>query len=505
MKGIVSQSTPHAKHEVTDSTQSSHHLPLLYRQDVRKPLPLILSALLLILLSLIGAFSVIHWLSGDEFHSLLERKCSEALHAKASFGALQWGWFSLSSPHLHAEGIDSSSLRQLDAEGLHGKLYPFDLLHGKWHVEEISLENASIQIDSSRPRNNLQNLTSATAATSSLSGWIPTRVVIEVVHAANANLAITLPSGKSLAILGTHLDAYPEGNEIRIEGNGGVLRNPYLPDLNVGAVYCRLKPSLIELTGADLSFPKGGILHLEGNFPDADESSLDGRWEKVPVATLLPFLSQQLVGSLEGSGTVSWNPEGVRSVAGNVKAKDVTLSHLPLLDQAAQFTGMDLLRHLPVQQAQGTFSVKDGITEWHDVVLESEGLLKLVGEGTVSPEGNILGTFRLGIAGNIASRIPGAPQIFNIDVHDGYLWTPLKIGGTLTHPTEDLTTRLAAAVIGGAANSLLQGVQQILAAPANQGEPPAADTNSQAHPASSPVNSSDPAKAALDILGGILK
>jgi hypothetical protein len=32
---------------------------------------------------------------------------------------------------------------------------------------------------------------------------------------------------------------------------------------------------------------------------------------------------------------------------------------------------------------------------------------------------------------------------------DGFCWTPLELGGTTTHPTENLTARLAASIAGG--------------------------------------------------------
>jgi hypothetical protein len=449
---------------------------------------------------------LVRWLSGEEFHALVEQKSSDALHATASLGPLRWGWFELSSPHLDAEGSESGALRQLQADGLRGRLDPASLLGGQLRIEEISLESARLQIDAARPRSLELNPAEVHVKTAApLPAWLPSHLVIDVIRVKKADVSIQLPSGSSLEILGTHLEAYPEGGATRIEGRGGVVQSPYLPDLDLDTVHCRIEPGLVDLTGADLSFPGGGTLHLDGNFPVVEESTLNGRWENVPLATLIPLLSQQLVGTVEGSGAVSWNPDGVRSLEGTMKAHDVTLSNIPLLEQAAQFTGMDLLRHIPVQQAQATFLAKEGSTEWHDVVLESKGLIKLVGDGKISKEGDIAGSFKLGVSPDIAGRIPGAAQIFSVEVQDGYRWTPFQVGGTLAHPTEDLTSRVTSAVIGGAASALLQGMQQAVGSPAPQG---GGGVSGTAPASTSPTGTNtpaNPAKAALDILGGFLK
>ena len=486
---------------------------MLYRGRVRKPLPWILSALFLAALFLIGAGAVNHWLEGAGFHDLLEQKSSDALHAKTSLGPLRWGWFELSSPHLEAEGLDFTSLRHLEADGVHGKLSFSDLLHGKWHVEEISLENASLHIDATRPKNNREKPLVKTA--SALPSWIPTLFVIDVIRAAKADVYLTLPGDKSLELLGTHLEAYPEGEETRIEGSGGVLQNPFLPDLNIETVRCRIKPSLVDLTAADLRFPQGGSLHLEGEFPDVEESTLEGRWEKVPVAALWPLLSQKITGTLEGKASIRWNPAGARSIDGTIKAHDVTLVGIPMLNEISRLTQMEAFQHLFLQQAQATFSVKGGGTTWSNIVLESQGLIKLVGGAVTQPDGTVSGDFQLGLSSPIVTVIPGAADVFSKDQHDGYFWTSLHVGGTLSHPTEDLTPRITAAVLRNAALLIQQGVKQGLQILGldRKSLPPVVGTNNPAGN-TSPVPGSNPDPAQdikqgagnlIDTLGGFLK
>lgn len=477
---------------------SFNPLMVVYDVSVRKPLLWLLSILIIFILLALAAGVVLNrWLSGEGFHTLLEQKSSEALHAKTSFGELHWGWLEISSPRFNADGQGGTSLRKMEAGGLHGRLDPTGLLQGLWRVQEISLEHASIHIDSARHPKDASLSVHQQIATPppSLPSWIPTLLEIDLIRSQKTDVLIELPSGMAIDIQGTHLEARPEGHETRFEARGGTLKSPFLPDLRLNSLRCRIKSDLVDLTGAELGFPLGGILQLEGNFPDAKESFLTGHWEKVPIATLLPSYSKQLLGTVDGNATVSWDLAGVHTVAGNLRAHDVTLSEIPMLDAAARFTGMEQFRHLPVQKVEASFSTKNGITQWNDVVLESRGMMKLIGSGSIAPD-SVSGSLWLGLPSSIVAHLPGAVQVFSGNGNDGFLWTPLSVGGTLTHPSEDLTQRLTAAALGNVANTVLQGVQQLV-------KPFSGATN--ALPTNAIPAASDAAKGAMDILGGFLK
>ena len=484
---------------------------------MRKSLPWLLSIfLILIVLMLIGSSMLNRWLAGEGFHTLLEQKSSEALHAKTSFGPLQWGWFELSSPHFNANRQDeTTSLRSMEAGGLRGRLDPSSLLQGLWRISEISLDHASVHIDSARhPKDpNLsvhQKLPSSSA--SSLPSWIPSMLVIDLIRSQTTDILIELPSGMSIDLQGTHLEARPEGSETRFEARDGVLKTPFFPNMEIKSVHCRIKPDLVDLTGADLNFPMGGTLQLEGSFPDTKESFLTGHWDQVPVATLLPALSKQILGTLDGSGTVSWDLTGLSSISGNVSANKVILTGVPMLDGVARLTRMDAFHHLFLQQAHASFSVKGGNTTWHDVTLESQGLIKLVGDAETKKNGAFSGIFQLGLSSPIVSAIPGASQVFSKDQHDGYFWTSLQVGGSLDHLTEDLTPRVTAAVLSNAGLLLQEGVKQGLQILGLPGGALPTNTNSPSGSTPPPPAPSSPVDdlkksggAVMDVLGGFLK
>ena len=81
----------------------------------------------------------------------------------------------------------------------------------------------------------------------------------------------------------------------------------------------------------------------------------------------------------------------------------------------------------------------------NDIVLASEGLVRLEGRLTLNNDGVIDGHFKVGITPGTLSHIPGAETKVFIRGDRGLLWTPLRITGTLGSPKEDLSDRMIAA------------------------------------------------------------
>ena len=497
----------------------------VYHFCVRKILPWLLSILLaLVVFCLIVVALLNHWIAGDGFHAMLEDKSSRALGAKTFFGPLHWGWFELSSPNFHAEGQGETFLREVQVGGLHGQLKASALLQGLLQIEEITLEYARLHIDTARHPKEVSlsvHQQPTPQATSALPGWLPSLLVIDLIRAKQSDVLIDLPSGNSLDIRGTHLEAHPEGSETRFEAREGMLKSSLLPELEIKTIRCRIKPDLVDLTGADLAFPAGGTLQLEGIFPDTKQSSLSGLWESVPVATLLPTLSHQISGTLDGNATVSWDLAGAHSIEGKIQANKAILFNIPMLEGVSELTRMEAFKYLYLQRAQASFSIRGESSSWQDIVLESQQLLKLVGNAEIQRAGGFSGSFQLGLSSPIVHAIPGASQVFSKDQHDGYYWTSLQVGGSLSHLTEDLTPRITAAVFSNAGLLLQQGIKQGLQILVIKGAiiptPNPAPTATKATNGSIAVPSSSPppttpvddlkqgAGAALDVLGGFLK
>ena len=463
----------------------------------------------LILLTLTLAFLlvlIVRWLEGGEFRSLVELKTTERLHAKAVLAPIRWGWSELSSDSLRALGSAATVLKRIESTGVHAKLHPAALFQGQLVVEEIAMDRIEIHVG---PVTEFGNEVIETVAEkpSGLPKWLPTQFEVRRIRSGTADVFIEQPRNRSFDILGTSLESVPEGNEIRFEAHGGRLVSARFPDLKIGidTIRCRLSGQGLDLTGADLSFTGGGALRLEGNFPsNGTEARLKGHWDKVNLASLMPTLEGHVLGSLEGRGEAAWGRDGIHSLSGTVRAHDVTLSELPSLEKLALCTGMDQFRHLPVQEAHATFSGDAEKTVWRDIVIESKGLLKLTGDAEVSKEGSLQGSFQVGITKGIVAILPFAREALGLSEHDGFIWMPMKVEGSLSHPKEDLTPRLATVIAARAEGMVKEGIQEglnllgIKAPDATRGATNTTATN--------PVKSLEQdAGKVIDTLGGLLR
>jgi hypothetical protein len=115
-----------------------------------------------------------------------------------------------------------------------------------------------------------------------------------------------------------------------------------------------------------------------------------------------------------------------------------------MLDALAAYADTRRFRILTLNEAHTEWRWKKGELALTNLVLASEGLVRI--EGGITLRGRELdGVFRLGLAPGTLSTIPGAETDVFAPGERGLMWTTLRITGSLEDPKEDLTNRLIAA------------------------------------------------------------
>jgi hypothetical protein len=137
------------------------------------------------------------------------------------------------------------------------------------------------------------------------------------------------------------------------------------------------------------------------------------------------------------------------------------------LEKAADFTGRAEFRRLPISKSTADFEIQNGNFAFRNVVLESAGLLRVEGSLSVAKNKNLVGELQVGVAPALLNGIPGArSKVFTREA-DGFVWTPVSVGGSIDTPTENLSSRLVAAA-GGAALEAVEPVLQSVPEPARK-------------------------------------
>ena len=92
------------------------------------------------------------------------------------------------------------------------------------------------------------------------------------------------------------------------------------------------------------------------------------------------------------------------------------------------------------------FHYENGTLKLTSFVAESKGLLRIEGAGQRNVNGNIEGSFQIGVTPQTLQWLPGSRERVFTVTRNGYLWTDILVGGTLENPTENLSARLSSAM-----------------------------------------------------------
>lgn len=491
--------------------------------------PLVLLAAVLVLL--------IRWIGSDDCRVLLQSKTADALNAEAQLAPLNWNWFRVASPRFSAIGRAESALKQMEATGLQAVLKPSSIFSGVWGVKEITADELKLRIGAAVPAPTTPTATSAnnpalpTLPATGLSKWIPSLVVIEVINGKKTALLVEM-SQATISLTDSVMEARPSpnGEKTLFKLTGGTVGTSRYPDLKLtlGTARCILTDKGLDITGADFTSDQGGAIRGEAMFPsDGSPSTLSANWEKLPITVFLPRFADKLTGLLTGEIAMRWESDNRRQGSGTIRGEGITLTGIPALQQFAQLTGLEQFRRLPIQTFSTRFTVRDALTEWRDIVIESPGFLKITGEVNTSLDGMLSGTIQLGITSRIVNMIPMARELLGLEERDGYIWAkePVTLGGTLSNPTESLTPKLSVLIAAGAEGVVREGVRSGLELlgikvgdPSTPGATNAPTTNPPISPLPSvplpsvPTTATNAVKtlqqgagAALDALGGFLK
>ena len=474
-------------------------------------------------LAILAAATVllVHWIRSEQCRALLQQRTEVVLHARTDFAPLDWHWLGVNSARFSANGHGDSALRRIEASCVRASLNPSSLLQGVWGVNEISMDDLQIHLGSPETKSPGDKPAAPSSPTappsSSLPKWVPSLVVVDVIHGKKTDLFIET-GPVVVTLLGTALEARPDstGDETLFKLSGGALGCTRYPDLNLSlkTARCRLTPKGLDLAGGDFTAPLGGTIRINGMFPsDGTPSTLSATWEKFPVAALLPRFADRVTGMLAGSGTMHWGAGGHREGSGTIRGEGITVTGIPGFVKLAELTGLEQFRHLPVQTFSATVSIHDNITEWRDILFESQGFIKITGETGISLDGSLDGAIRLGITTRIVNMIPFARELLGLDEREGYVWIrePILLSGTLGRPVEDFSPRLTTMVAAGAEGMVRKGIGTGLGALGiKTGVQPCGTNSPTATPL--PSNATNAVKtmeqgagAVLDTLGGFLK
>jgi hypothetical protein len=394
-----------------------------------------------------GSLWIGRYLRSETFREFIGAKTGEVLGAKVSYGPLMWMGSSVFVDSIKITGLQGSGVEKLYADQVRAGVNWRAAINGVWRVDRVEVLSCEA-IFGPRSMEPEAADTLPPVAPGALASWLPTRFAVGQVDITKARIQLRGINDLELACLqGSALRVQSDGAGWTIDGTGGVLSLIEIPALTVVSFRSTARPDVVFLTDSQFRLRETGTISASGEF--AKNSKLQVEWSQIDVT---PFLEatwrSRLAGVLAGTATIEWPESGLSAgkVTGSFRLTDGRAQNVQLLDRVATFTGAPQFRRTPLQEISGNYQWANGTMQITNLVAESKGLLRLEGNCTIYASGAVKGALRAGVTPQTLQWLPGSRERVFTVAHGGYVWTDVKISGSLQDLQEDLSSRLAAAM-----------------------------------------------------------
>ena len=434
-------------------------------------------ALVCLLLALVGVrWWLDRFLRSDDFRRFLDRKASAALQAEAHLEPLHWENGELYTAALTVRGSPNGPFTAFNADQVRAALDLGALWRRVWRIETLEIERLSADLGTGSARKTAppqpppDKVAAPGADRSALASLLPNRLEIGELHIADLSLKWTndQPDGTG-RLEGTRLTARMLGNVKTwvVDGHGGTLSQANLPPVTLDDFNLKSTEEALFITRASGRPQPGGTLEFSGRqaLTGAKDLDLMLNLDAVPIE---PFLPPDWRGRLHGKATGNVRVTGSAQEAnrwqatGHVDLREGRMETLPVLDELAAFSASARYRQIVVQKGSLDFTWTPDVVTVRNLVIESEGLLRVEGDFTVRAR-QIDGLFRVGVAVSTVRWVNQiSAAVFDLPAHDGYAWTTMRLTGPVDNPHEDLTARLATSVEQAVTRKAKEGTDAVL-------------------------------------------
>ncbi len=419
----------------------------------------LLAVLVLLLVAVVVARAMFfNYLRSDAFRRTLGQGAARALHAsQADFSPLEFDGAMVYGDNFTAARNDGGGFSSIDADQMRASFDWHGLLHHTVQIDELEIQRLTIE----PPPKNLEGAappSSIPGGPGTEGGWHRNWTVDlrkAIINEANWDWS----EGPAGGITRAEVALTPDGgNAWVIDVQGGKLEQAGWPALDIDAASLRYQEPDLYINSSSLRDGEAR-LSVTGSVEARQSVNLQVKFNGVDVQPLLTAdWRERLSGRLNGQADIEAQLGDAAgrnvTVSGSASLVDGQLTALPILDQIGTFTQTERFRRLDLTRASANFTHTPDRLEVSNLVLESEGLIRVEGAYSVVG-GQIDGTFQVGLTPETLQWIPGSQeQVFTLS-RDGYLWTSMRLTGPVEHPHDDLTPRLATA----AGASVIQGAE----------------------------------------------
>ena len=382
-----------------------------------------------------------HYIESDGFRQTMENETAKGLH----FPSGQYARIRRTGPVMaQSEGFQSSdgekAMKSIDAHGITAKFNPWAVLVRRWELDDVRVQSGEIEIQIYEHK----------PEPASLNRWfaifLPNRVVLKRIESEAANVTWPL-RGERAGFFGTRLLITPSGPDFEYRADGGTLKMAVVPEFYLRGAHLLITKTLFTLYDIDLapSPQRDGSIRAHGNAGIGEDKSVDLRatFERLPIRGWLPAKWKEHLNGI-AFGELHWTGESPKlehsSGQGSLRLRNASINDLEFLEKLAELARNKSFEHLELNTCSLAFAWHYPKIDIKDIEIEEKGKFRL--EGAISIERRSLrGVLKLGLTRQYLDWLPNPAEVFSYE-RGGYLWTTVRLSGSIEHPQQDLSGRI---------------------------------------------------------------
>lgn len=437
-----------------------------------------LAGVVLITIALVvGYYQLLSYLQGDTFRQTVAdtlRSVSGARQVEVA------GNFHINGNRISNEGITISGMRQVEqarATGISAEVNRAALFSRKLHLYKLTMEEASLAINTDGSKASALPALPGTKKTSAVkrkkssakkkrttreAGKLDKKdFELELLECRDANLHLTRNNAKyqllSASVTATPAPKIaPEAWQLNIES--ARLHSPfsYLRDSSVKSATVIYTPREIDLTDSSLMLTPGE-LRVKAHYDLKQNAwSTDMQVNKGNIHRLLSDdWKKRFHGELYGRLVLTGKDSQVSTGTGSISVQNGTLEGLPFLSQLPVGNTYPY-RSIELEKADCQILFPFNSDKLQNAWLfdkinlrAKDGSLIVHGHVLIGTDRRLSGTLTIGLpqkmlGGALVAHEAIAAKLFTAHGEEpGYVWVNMNLSGTIDHPEEDLSVRIA--------------------------------------------------------------
>ena len=382
-----------------------------------------------------------HYVESDAFRAAMEHETAKGLHfPQCRYSPIRRiSAFTAQTESFEARNGEKA-MKSLDAHGITATFDPLGAFVRQWRFAEVRVQSGDVEIQIYKAH------PAAVAPKPWFAILLPNRVYLKRIETSRANITWRF-RGERAGFFGTQLLIMPHGLDFEYSATGGRLKMALLPDLDLRRAHLLITKTLLTIYDIDLASNSvsGESIRVQANAGIGQEKSVDLRanFNQVPISSWLPAeWKEHLAGS--AFGDLHWAGKDPKlessSGKGSLAINDGRIENLPVLEKLAELAQKKSFEHLALSDCSLNFEWKYPTIDIENIAIEEKGKFRIEGEISIEQR-RLRGTIRLGLTREYLDWLPNPEEVFSRK-QGGYLWTNVRLSGTIDDPGQDLSPRI---------------------------------------------------------------